>query len=44
MYVVNPGGYIGESTRGEIAYAAFLGKEVCYSAGEPVTAPAGGAA
>jgi len=44
VYAVNPGGYIGESTRREIAYAAFLGKEVRYSAGEPVTAPAGGAA
>jgi hypothetical protein len=31
VYVVNPGGYIGESTRREIAYAAFLGKEVVYS-------------
>ncbi len=28
IYVVNPGGYVGESTRREIAYARSLGKEV----------------
>ena len=26
VYIVNPGGYIGESTRGEIAYAKAQGK------------------
>src|SRR6266508_1483397 len=31
VYVVNPGGYVGESTRREIAYATLLGKEVRYS-------------
>lgn len=30
VYVVNPGGYIGESTRGEIAYATGLGKRITY--------------
>lgn len=28
IYVVNPGGYVGESTRGEIDYARRNGKEV----------------
>ncbi|WP_406049369.1 hypothetical protein [Kribbella sp. NBC_00889] len=28
--IVNPGGYIGEATRREIAYAAALGKPVTY--------------
>lgn len=28
--VVNPGGYIGEATRREIAYATALGKRVTY--------------
>lgn len=28
IYVINPGGYIGESTRGEIAYARILGKVI----------------
>ena len=31
VYVVNPGGYVGESTRREIAYATGLGKDVHYS-------------
>ena len=30
IYVVNPGGYIGESVRREIAYALSKGKEVLY--------------
>lgn len=30
IYVVNPGGYIGESTRREIAYANRAGKPVRY--------------
>jgi hypothetical protein len=28
IYVVNPGGYIGESTRREIAYANRIGKHI----------------
>jgi hypothetical protein len=31
VLVVNPGGYIGDSTRGEIAYALSLGKTVRYT-------------
>jgi hypothetical protein len=30
VYIVDPGGYIGESTRREIAYAESLGKPVRY--------------
>lgn len=30
IYVVNPGGYIGESTRAEIEYAAAQGKNIQY--------------
>jgi hypothetical protein len=30
IFVINVGGYIGESTRGEIAYARMNGKEVKY--------------
>ena len=30
IYVVNPGGYIGESVRSEIAYAKAKGKEIIY--------------
>lgn len=30
VYVVDPGGYIGDSTRAEIAYAKRTGKEVRY--------------
>lgn len=30
IYVINPGGYIGESTRSEIEYAKAHGKEVMY--------------
>ena len=30
IYVINVGGYIGESTRGEIEYARSQGKEVMF--------------
>jgi hypothetical protein len=30
VFVVNPGGYVGDSTRAEIAYATRLGKRVGY--------------
>ncbi|MDG4827258.1 hypothetical protein O7635_35885 [Asanoa sp. WMMD1127] len=30
VYIVDPGGYLGESTRKEIAYAESLGKPVRY--------------
>lgn len=30
VFVMNPGGYIGESTRAEIKYANSLGKPVDY--------------
>ena len=30
VYVVNVGGYIGESVKGEIAYAEEMGKEILY--------------
>ena len=30
LYVVNVGGYIGKSTRSEIAFAKQLGKEIIY--------------
>ena len=30
VYIVDPGGYVGESTRREIAYAESLGKPVKY--------------
>lgn len=30
IYVINPGGYIGESTKSEIAYAKQQGKKVSY--------------
>jgi len=32
VLVVNPGGYVGESTRREIAYADATGKPVSYTA------------
>lgn len=32
VLVVNPGGYVGKSTRGEIAYAESIGKPVVYLA------------
>ena len=34
VFVVNPGGYIGESTRREIAYARQNGKSVTFLCGE----------
>lgn len=30
VFVVNPGGYVGDSTRAEIAYATRLGKRIGY--------------
>ncbi len=30
IFVINPGGYIGESTRNEIAYAKEHGKKISY--------------
>lgn len=30
VYVVNPGGYIGESTRREIEYASLADKKIVY--------------
>ncbi len=30
IFVINVGGYIGESTRSEIEYALAKGKKVCY--------------
>lgn len=30
VYIVDPGGYVGESTQREIAYAESLGKQVRY--------------
>jgi hypothetical protein len=35
VYIVDPGGYVGESTRREIAYAQSLGKPVRYLSREP---------
>ncbi len=32
VLIVNPGGYVGESTRSEIAYAEAAGKPVTYTA------------
>jgi hypothetical protein len=32
VLVVNPGGYVGESTSREIAYARDIGKAVSYTA------------
>ena len=36
VYVVDPGGYVGESTRREIAYTESLGKPVRYLSREPL--------
>ncbi len=36
VYIVDPGGYLGESTRQEIAYAESLGKPIRYLSREPV--------
>ncbi|HYU83726.1 MAG TPA: hypothetical protein VEK80_02885 [Kribbellaceae bacterium] len=33
VYVVNPGGYIGDSTRREIEHATSLGKPISYHTG-----------
>src|SRR3954467_1584253 len=38
VYIVDPGGYVGESTRREIAYAESLGKPVRYLSREPLSA------
>ena len=35
VYVVNPGGYVGDSTRREIQYATSIGKQVWFLDGEP---------
>lgn len=35
IYVIDPGGYIGESTRREIDYATSLGKPVQYLSADP---------
>lgn len=35
IYVIDPGGYIGESTRREIEYATSLGLPVRYLSAEP---------
>jgi len=40
VMVVNPGGYYGESTRREIAYARARGKPVLFTDGEPDAARA----
>jgi len=40
VYIVDPGGYLGESTRREIAYAESLGKPVRYLSRERL-APTG---
>jgi hypothetical protein len=37
MYIVDPGGYSGESTRREIAYPESLGKPVRYLSRERST-------
>jgi hypothetical protein len=42
VYVVDPGGYLGESTRREIAYAESLGKPVRYLSREGRAGPDGG--
>ena len=39
VYIVDPGGYLGESTRREIAYAESLGTPVRYLSGEGVARP-----
>jgi len=31
VVVVNPGGYVGDATRGEIAHARSMGKPVCFT-------------
>lgn len=39
VFVVDPGGYVGESVRREIAYAESLGKRVRYMSREPGQSP-----
>jgi hypothetical protein len=39
VLVVNPGGYIGDSTRREIEYARSLGKPIRYTHPETETSP-----
>ena len=39
VYVVDPGGYVGESTRREIAYAESLGTPVRYLSRERLSTP-----
>jgi hypothetical protein len=39
VYIVDPGGYLGESTRREIAYAESLGKPVRYLSRERLACP-----
>ncbi|MGW5609392.1 hypothetical protein ACWEWI_25470 [Streptomyces sp. NPDC003753] len=39
VLVVNPGGYIGDSTRREIDYARSVGKPIRYTHTTPETAP-----
>jgi hypothetical protein len=36
IYVINPEGYIGESTKGEISYAQSLGLPVFYHNTHPI--------
>jgi hypothetical protein len=36
VFVINPGGYIGDSTRAEIAYAEHTGKPVQYLVDQPI--------
>lgn len=42
VYIVDPGGYVGESTRREIAYAESLGKPVRYLSREGLDRTDGG--
>lgn len=41
ILVVNPGGYIGESTQSEIDYALAQGKPVFYTSGRIIDIPVG---
>jgi hypothetical protein len=42
VYIVDPGGYVGESTQSEIAYAESLGKPVRYLSRERLAREGGG--
>jgi hypothetical protein len=42
VYIVDPGGYVGESTQSEIAYAESLGKPVRYLSRERLARAGGG--